>query len=149
MYRDSGVADRHLLPDVCGRILDQRAVDAGRGALGGTGGGRRHRDDREHLHPHRARHVAQGSGYRGGEGDLLRGHFDLHHADRGLLPDRLHGGHDRASVPRVQSGDFGRRGHLDLRGADHHSDAGYQTARAAGEAELVLQQDRAVFRLAQ
>lgn len=74
-------------------------------------------------------------GYRGAKEIFFAVIFDLHHADRGLLfPDRLHGGHDRASVPRVQSGDFGRRGHLDLRGADHHSDAGDQTARAAGEA---------------
>ena len=73
----------------------------------------------------------------------------IDHADRRLLPDRLHGGHDRASVPRIQSGDLGRRGHLDLRGADHHPDAGDEAARPSGEEKLVIQQDRTLLRLAQ
>ncbi len=129
-------------------ILDQRAVDAGRGALGRAGGRRRHRDDREHLHPHRTRHDAQGGRHRRRQGDLLRRHLDVGHADRRVLPDRLHGGHDRPPVPRIQHGDLGRGGHLDLRRADDHPDARDQAARAAREEELVLQQNRAVLRLA-
>ena len=70
--------------------------------------------------------------YRRCEGDLLRRDLDLDHADRRLLPDRLHGGHDRAPVPRVQPRRLGRRADLDLRGAHRHADARHQTARAPG-----------------
>lgn len=38
VHRDPGLAHRHVLPDVRRRVLDQRAVDAGRGALGRAGG---------------------------------------------------------------------------------------------------------------
>ena len=137
LHRDPRVADRHVLRDVCRGILDQRAVDAGRGALGGTGRRRRHRDDRKHLHSHRTGHDALRRRHRRGQGDLLRRNFDLDHADRRLLPDRLHGGHDGPPVPRIQHGDLGRGGHLDLRRADDHPDARDQAARAAGEEELV------------
>lgn len=49
-------------------------------------------------------------------------------------------------VPRIQHGDLGRGGHLDLRCADHHPDAGDQTVGAAGAQKLVLQQDRTLLR---
>jgi len=132
LHRHPGLAHRHLLPDVPGRFLDQRPLDAGRGALGRPCGGRRHRDDREHLHPHRTRHDPLRGRYRRCEGDLLRRDLDLDHADRRLLPDRLHGGHDRTPVPRVQPRRLGRRADLDLRGAYRHANARHQVARAPG-----------------
>ena len=48
-------ADWSILRHVSGRILHQCALHACRGACRGLGGGRRHRDDGEHLCPHRER----------------------------------------------------------------------------------------------
>lgn len=71
LARDAGavrsnprLADRIVLRDVPGRILDQRAVDAGRGAGRRTGRRRRDCDDRKYLHPHRTRHESEGGRYR-------------------------------------------------------------------------------------
>ena len=146
MRRDPGIARRGVFRHVHSRLLDQRAVDAGRRAGRRSRRRRRDRDDREHLYPYRAGNDAQRGGNRGIEGNFLRRHFDDDHARGRLFPDRFHAGHDRPPVPRVQSGRDGRRAHFGFRGADLHSDAGYQDARAERAAELVLPGDRAFLR---
>ncbi len=65
VHCDPRFAHRRFLRDVSGRFLHQCALHAGRGACRGPGGGRCHRDDREHLRPHRERDATQRSGYRG------------------------------------------------------------------------------------
>ena len=56
------------------------------------------------------------AGIDGAKGDLLRRALHLRDAHRRLLPDRLHGGHDRPPVPRVQPRGLRLGAHFDFRG---------------------------------
>ena len=140
--------DRGVLRDVRGRLLDQRAVDAGRGAGRRSGRRRRDRDDREHLHPHRAGHDVR---RRRVSRERRRSFFAVISTTITLVavffPIVFHGGHDRPAVPGVQPGRGGRGAHFGFRGADLHSDAGDQAARCGASGQgWFYRGDRTVLR---
>lgn len=71
MYCNPRFADWSFLRHVSGRFLHQCALHACRGACRGLGGGRRHRDDGEHLCPHRERNATERSRHRRSQGDFF------------------------------------------------------------------------------
>ena len=112
------------------RLFHQRAHNACGGARSGTGGRRRHCHDREHIYPHRKRYAADAGRHRRFEGNILCRHLHNHHSGGCLLPHRIHGGHHRPSVPRVQHGHLRLGAHIGIRRPHVHSDACDQDAEA-------------------
>lgn len=110
------------------------------------GGGRRHRDDGEHLCPHRERDATERSRHRRSQGDFLCRHLHYHYAGGGILPYCIHGRYDRTTVPRIQYRGLRFGDYLLLRRIDFYADACHQTFNQKGTAELVLSQDRTFLR---
>ena len=139
-------ADWSFLRHVSGRFLHQCALHACRGACRGLGGGRRHRDDGEHLCPHRERDATERSRHRRSQGDFLCRHLHYHYAGGGILPYCIHGRYDRTTVPRIQYRGLRFGDYLLLRRIDFYADACHQTFNQKGTAKLVLSQDRTFLR---
>ena len=146
MYCNPRFADWSFLRHVSGRFLHQCALHACRGACRGLGGGRRHRDDGEHLCPHRERDATERSRHRRSQGDFLCRHLHYHYAGGGILPYCIHGRYDRTTVPRIQYRGLRFGDYLLLRRIDFYADACHQTFNQKGTAELVLSQDRTFLR---
>ena len=146
VHRDSGFAHRRFLRDVSSRLLHQCAFHAGGGACRGTGGGRCHCNDREHLRPHRERDATQRSGYRGSQRNILRRNLHHHHTGCRVLPHCIHGRHDGTSVPRIQYCGIRFGGYLFVCRTDLYTDARHQAPGEARTAKLVLSQDRTFLR---
>ena len=65
----------------------------------GLGGGRCHRNDGEHLRPHRKRNAPERGRYRGSQRNLLCRNLYHHYAGSGILSHRIYGRYDGTSVP--------------------------------------------------
>ncbi|MNS73665.1 hypothetical protein D3C72_1071130 [compost metagenome] len=93
------LADRHGGADEGVRLQPGQRLAAGHHARRGPGGGRCHRDAREHRAPYRGRRGAAEGRAGGFARDGLHHPVDLDLAGGGVHPDLLHAGRDRAAVP--------------------------------------------------
>ena len=144
----AAVAGRHLRRDVRPRLQPGQPIADGADHLHRFRGGRRHRDDREHLALHRSGRSADGSGAQ------RRGANWLHHSLADRVADRradsavIHGRRRRAPVSRVCRD--ARRHHRPFGGglpdAHAHDERAHPAAHAGRAAGALLQGLGARFR---
>ena len=128
------------------RVLHQCADHVGSSALGRIGGGRRDRDGREHLRPHRAGNGTERGRYRRGERDILRRRIYNGNTRIRIPPDCLYGRYDRTLVQGVQYRDRRLRNNIFLCGFDLYADVGDQATEKTREQRLAVHENGTVLR---
>ena len=106
-HRGAAFAGGHVRRDVSGGLQPEQPHHDGADDLHRLRGGRRHRDDREHLALHRGGRESAAGGAEGRRADRLHHSFFDGVADRGADSAAIHGRYRGTPVPPVR-GDAGR-----------------------------------------
>ena len=133
-------AGRHVRGDVRPGLQPGQPIADGADHLHRLRGGRRHRDDREHLALHRSGRSADGSGAQGRGANRLHHSFAHRFADRRADSAVVHGRRGGTPVPRVCRNACRHHRHFRGRLADAHADdeRAHPAAQAEGAAGALL-----------